>query len=441
MNVVGGRRPESAELLLEVRFSPWIRRSAWVLLVLLVVGLLSALLAPWTQNVAGAGQVAAFTPLDRPQSVQAPVKGRVHAVHVTEGQLVAKDELLLELVDIDPEKLSRLQQKLEATRGELQATHAQVETLRNQIGILESARDFAISGARARVDLAREKLRSAEQKLIALRAAQSYAEQEVGRLRPLVPEFVEELRLLKAQAELEKASAGVTAGAADVELERAAQQAALADRSRIEEDANARVVEARARQQAADAKAHDLQAKLADIEGDLRQQRAQDVRAPRPGRVFRLAVTTDGSIVKEGDLLLQIVPVTARPAVELWVRGVDAPLVEPGRRVRLQFEGWPAVQFVGWPAVAVGTFGGEVALVDPTDSGQGRFRLLVVPDTADRPWPSERWLRQGVRAKGWVLLDEVPIWYELWRQLNGFPPVVALAEPDSGAATTERGGK
>jgi hypothetical protein len=99
-------------------------------------------------------------------------------------------------------------------------------------------------------------------------------------------------------------------------------------------------------------------------------------------------------------------------------------LIEEGRPVRLQFEGWPAVQFAGWPAVAVGTFGGRVALIDPSDDGRGRFRLLVVPDELDAPWPEARFLRQGVRAKGFVLLDQVSLGYELWRRANGFPPTV-----------------
>jgi hypothetical protein len=116
----------------------------------------------------------------------------------------------------------------------------------------------------------------------------------------------------------------------------------------------------------------------------------------------------------------------------------------PGSPVRLQFEGWPAIQFVGWPSVAVGTFGGEVVFIDPTDDGYGRFRIVVSarPDVTTRDgkthiedWPGNRFLRQGVRSKGWVLLQQVPLWLEIWRQLNGFPPVVANAEPgkDKGA--------
>jgi len=113
--------------------------------------------------------------------------------------------------------------------------------------------------------------------------------------------------------------------------------------------------------------------------------------------------------------------------------------VVPGSPVRLQFEGWPAVQIVGWPSVAVGTFGGEVVFVDPTDNGKGKFRVVVAPLPDQKPrdgkmepvtWPSNRWLRQGVRVNGWVMLEQVPLWRELWRQLNGFPPVVVDGEPD-----------
>jgi hypothetical protein len=117
--------------------------------------------------------------------------------------------------------------------------------------------------------------------------------------------------------------------------------------------------------------------------------------------------------------------------VEIWVDGNDMPLISPGRPVRLQFEGWPAVQFVGWPSVAVGTFGGIVRLVDATDDGSGKFRVLVEPDPKDDPWPSGAYLRQGVRANGWVLLNQVPLGFELWRQFNGFPPAVAKAAPES----------
>lgn len=132
----------------------------------------------------------------------------------------------------------------------------------------------------------------------------------------------------------------------------------------------------------------------------------------------------------ERDRLFVIVPRAAQLAVEMKVSGNDMPLISEGNLVRLQFEGWPAVQFVGWPSVAVGTFGGVVNRVYPTDDGMGSFRIVVTPDQGNRDdWPDDRYLRQGVRANGWVLLRQVPLGYEIWRQLNGFPPVVAKDEP------------
>jgi adhesin transport system membrane fusion protein len=82
------------------------------------------------------------------------------------------------------------------------------------------------------------------------------------------------------------------------------------------------------------------------------------------------------------------------------------------------------VQFVGWPELAVGTFAGTVAFVDSADDGNGKFRLMVVPDESEYPWPTPRFLRQGVRVKGWILLNRVTMAYELWRQLNAFPPML-----------------
>ncbi|MGC4006291.1 MAG: hypothetical protein QM811_25495 [Pirellulales bacterium] len=163
-----------------------------------------------------------------------------------------------------------------------------------------------------------------------------------------------------------------------------------------------------------------------------------------------MLVNPGAESVKEGTPLLEFVPHTDDFAVELFLDGNDVPLVQaqeidpldgaalPGDKVRLQFEGWPAVQFVGWPSVAVGTFGGVVKIVDAVPAKGGKFRILVVPDPADQAWPASRYLRQGNQANGWVLLRTVPLGQELWRRLNGFPPVIADAEPGK---TSDSGGK
>ena len=134
-------------------------------------------------------------------------------------------------------------------------------------------------------------------------------------------------------------------------------------------------------------------------------------------------------MVKAGQVLAVIVPETANRAVELYVSGNDAPLLSVGRRVRLQFEGWPAVQFAGWPSVAVGTFGGVIQVIDPGAGADGKVRVIIFPDEGEE-WPDGRYLRQGVRVIGWVLLDSVSLGWELWRQFNGFQPSIQKS-PDS----------
>ena len=164
----------------------------------------------------------------------------------------------------------------------------------------------------------------------------------------------------------------------------------------------------------------------------IARQKTQVVLAPRSGYILRIFAASSSDFVPQGDPLIELVPDTDALACELWVRGDDAPLITPGRKVRLQFEGWPAVQFAGWPSVAVGTFGGVVQVVDRQGTSEGRFRVLVVPDEEGAPWPERHYLRQGARANGWVLLDGVRLGYEIWRQLNAFPPSVQSA-PAEGA--------
>jgi multidrug resistance efflux pump len=165
-------------------------------------------------------------------------------------------------------------------------------------------------------------------------------------------------------------------------------------------------------------------AELSRMDVRLSRQMNQKVTAPINGSIQKLMVGQGGQIVKQGQHLATLVPETESRGVELWVEGRDMPLIQEGREVRLQFEGWPAIQFSGWPSVAIGTFGGEVGFVDEADDGQGKFRILIFP-SPNELWPEPRFLRQGVRVKGWVQLDVVPLGFEIWRLFNGFPPTVS----------------
>lgn len=160
---------------------------------------------------------------------------------------------------------------------------------------------------------------------------------------------------------------------------------------------------------------------LANAQSRLSQQYTQRVLAPKDGRIVRTYAGASATFVKPGELLADFMPDDATLAVELYVRGVDMPLIEPGQNVRLQFEGWPIVQFSGWPSQAVGTFGGVVSVVDSAVSPDGSLRVLIT-EPKDEPWPDRKYLAFGARAQGWVMLSTVPLGYEIWRQLNSFPP-------------------
>lgn len=164
-------------------------------------------------------------------------------------------------------------------------------------------------------------------------------------------------------------------------------------------------------------------AELTRIDTRLSRQSNQFIRAPRGGVISRILVREGTEVVKAGNIIAVLVPKAVLRSVELYLDAIDLPLIQVGQIVRLQFEGWPSIQFSGWPSVAVGTFPGQVANVDPSVDQNGKFRVLVL-ENKDTPWPEEQFLRQGMRARGWVQLGTVRLGYELWRNFNGFPATV-----------------
>lgn len=175
-------------------------------------------------------------------------------------------------------------------------------------------------------------------------------------------------------------------------------------------------------------------ANLTQADSRLARQESQVLKAPMDGTIVRLMVGSSNVVVDQGQVVAVFVPMSNQLAAELFISGNDLPLVYEGRDVRLQFEGWPAVQFSGWPSVSIGTFPGKVAVVDQTATPDGLFRVIVVPEEG-KHWPESRFIRQGTRVNGWVQLNEVRLWYEAWRQFNGFPPSLedapkGLGSPD-----------
>lgn len=414
-----------------------LRRPALMLAITLVVLAVALVLAPWQQSAPGAGQVVAFAPVDREQIIQAPVKGRIVRWYVVEGAKVSTGDPIVEIVDIDPNYMSRLERRRSAIEERLRAFEEQADAYKNQEDAYARARALTLEAAALKVTMAKEKVKAQAQKLEAQSANLETVALNLERMRQLFKEGLVSKRDAEL-AELSHAKALTTVNGARAGLAEAkAQRASLAS-ERLQKGAEgiAKTTSARASGRKAVSELSKAKTELAKIEVELSRQSSRRVTATRDGTVLSLSGNQGGAVVKQGDALAVLVPDTESRAVELWVDGNDAPLISKGRHVRLQFEGWPAVQFVGWPSVAVGTFGGVVAVVDATSRRAGDFRVLVVPDPKDEPWPEHLFLRQGVRVKGWVLMNEVRLGYELWRQLNGFP--VSVNAPTKAAKSESK---
>ncbi len=406
---------------------------ARLLLILIGVAAILLVVTPWQQNIAGTGRVIAYNPEDRPQNVQAPIDGRIVRWHVVEGTVVRKGDPLVDLTDNDPSVMQRLAEERDSLVRGVTETERRLRAIEDRVAGLKSTQSTGVSAADLRVRMARERVASSDQALAAARAAKVTADLNLERQKALATKGLTSTRVVEL-AELEAAQRVAEVDRAIAALNAARHEQGSLDQERLRTDADGdtRVDEAWASHASAASDLAKARADLTRLDGRVARQATQKVGAPVDGTVWRVVARQNGEFLKAGATLVVIVPRSSRTVVELFLNGNDVPMVSAGRPVRLQFEGWPALQFSGWPSVAVGTFGGRVLLVDATDDGTGKFRVLVEPDGAAEPWPSAQYLRQGVRANGWVLLDIVSLGYELWRQFNGFPPVVALEDPGAG---------
>ncbi len=404
---------------------------AWLFILVPV----AMLFLPWQQNVTGAGRVVAYAPVERQQTIDATVSGRVLKWHVKEGDRVNQGDVLVEIGDFDPQLLERLQQQQNTAVAKVAAKEEELLAYRTQRDNLAAVRDIQVATAQYKADVALQKVRSASEALAAARVTFDTAKVQRERLQRLLGEGLVSRRDYEvAERDMTVASRNVNSAQASLQAATADRWAAQADIERIRADAQAKINAVQAYSNKTLSELEESRASLIKAEVALSRQRTQAVKAPRDGSILRLLANPQAQVVKQGEPLAILIPTTDQYAVELWVDGNDAPLILPGDHVRLQFEGWPAVQFVGWPEVAVGTFGGTVVFIDSTDDGKGKFRTMVIPDKADQAWPSSRFLRQGVNARGWVLLRQVPMGYEIWRQLNGFPPMLTPESPLSDIA-------
>lgn len=401
----------------------FVQRIGKYLLWLFFIIPLLVLFFPWLQNIQGKGMVTAYHPSERRQTVDAPISGVISKWFVQEGTKVKAGDVLLEMTDVDPKFQDRLGYQLTATQDKLAAKKEELKSYQTQLQSFLTVRDAKTSAASYKRDMARQKVLSANETILAAEATLAATQYQVTRMERLLTEGLVSKRDQEvAERDHELATRSLNSAKAQLDAARAEERSASADITQIRADVQTSIDYASAQINKLLGEIADSQNSVLNSEVNLARQQAQKIIAPRAGTVFRLPINSQSQIISRAQPLLVIVPENTQRAVELYVDGRDAPLVVKDSVVRLEFEGWPAALVSGWPNVAIGTFAGKVSFVDATDDGTGIFRVMVVPDEREQKWPEDRFLRQGTSVRGWVLLEQVTVGYEIWRLLNGFPP-------------------
>jgi len=416
-------------------------RSSWLahviarLTCLFLVGLgLAAIFLPWQQTSRCEGEVVARLPQLRRQVVTSNAKGVVSWMKedLMEGSLITEGEIIMELDAISKDQLLQTQQqqkslleKLEFATYILTNTEGQVLTEKDNLARSIEAYQADVKASQAKwrqavADVQGQK-RVYEQAKNDLKVAETLKGDAVPVIeyqRALNREGSEEQRLVKTHEAEDEAH-----------QEKVSKEQTLESKKK---EVETKIIELGTKVAKSKSDITIITKDLQDVLAKLGELDRLKIRSPSSGRIQAILGQVGTNNVKEGDKLFEVIPDTTDLAVELNVRGLDLPLIHVGDEVRLQFDGWPAIQFVGWPSVAIGTFGGRVIAVNPSDDTKGNFKIIVGPDLDDPEqvkWPDSRYLRQGVKARGWVILSTVPLGFEIWRQLNGFPPTIDQSMP------------
>jgi membrane fusion protein, adhesin transport system len=395
-----------------------------------LIALVLCMFIPWQQNIQGSGKVTPFMPADRPQVIPSVIAGKIDKWVAREGQFVRKGDTILVLTEIkekflDPQLLARTDSQIISKQESILSKREKIVALQKQVDALKAGLRFKLSQTKNKVQQMRFKVQGEKAELEAAKVNQRLAEDQFKRLEGLYKQGLASLTELQnrtnktqeAQAKLISAENKYNTAQNELinaEIELNSVEAEYLDKiSKAESTLNETASEIFESQ----ADVSKMQIEYSNIE-----QRSQYyiVRAPQDGFIIRASKAGIGEQIKEGDQVATIMPAHAHLAVELYVKALDLPLLYEGCKVRVQFDGWPALVFSGWSNVSVGTFGGVVRVIDRVNSPNGKFRILITADPEDEPWPEL--VRAGSGAYGWAMLNNVALGYELWRQFNGFPP-------------------
>ncbi|GGZ12583.1 biotin attachment protein [Echinicola pacifica] len=418
-----------------INYFKFSRKTVTLLFILLGTGLF----LPWTQNIRSEGYVTTRSPEHRPQSIQSVISGRLEQWYVQEGDLVSKGDTLVFISDakseyFDPLLVQRTQEQVDAKRQSIQSYEDKVSAIRSQSQAISQGLQLKLRQLQNKIIQANNKVQMDSIDLVAAKTQWEIAENQRERTQQLYDKGLKSLTdLQEKKLKVQETQAKYTVQENKLTNQKNELLNLDIELSSTEQAYQDKLSKARSELQSALSSKLSTQAEVSKLENQVsnytQRQSLYYITAPQSGFVSKTIKQGLGEMIKEGTDILTIVPDEHELAVEIYIKPQDLPLVQYGNRVRIRFDGWPAIVISGWPEASTGVFTGQVVTIDRSISANGYYRLLVSPDPNDRSWPDK--LSIGTGSQSFLLLNTVPIWYEVWRQLNGFPADYYTEEKES----------
>ena len=400
----------------------------WFFICVLVFAIF--LFLPWTQNIRAKGTVTTLYQDQRPQQVNTIIGGRVMKWHIKEGDYVKAGDTLIQLTEVkvdylDPNLLQRTQEQLAGKQQSVEFYKSKVGVADQQIGAINSGLQLKLNQLLNKLNQLQLKVQADSAEAAAANNDFTIGNKQFTRQKAMFDSGLVSLTQLEIRNQ-QFQNAQAKKISAENKLANSKQDLTITriEMSALQQENVEKVTKAQGEQFQSLTQIASGQADIAKLENQYASYTIRNgmyfILASQSGQIIKAQKAGIGEFVKEGDMIAEIVPDKIQYAVEMYVQPLDLPLLAIKQKVRFLFDGFPAIVFSGWPKASSGTFGGEIVAIESNLSVNGKFRVLVKEDAADKPWPKE--LKIGTGAQGITLLKDVAVWYELWRNINGFPP-------------------
>lgn len=399
-------------------------------LLAIVIIVCIVLFLPWTQNITGQGLVTTLKPNQRPQTIQSQIPGRIEEWFVNEGDFVKQGDTILRISEIkseyfDDRLVERTNDQIVAKSSSVDAYEGKVDALNRQVTALLNEQKLKYQQTQNKLLQAHLKVKSDSIDLEAAKTNIDIAERQFNRTQTLQDEGLKAVKDVEdKRLKLQETQAKLISQENKYLISKNEVINAQIELSRINAEYADKISKSQSDMYTAQSSGFDAQAQVTKLENEytnyVERNRLLYVTAPQSGYINKALTGGIGVTFKEGDALVGIMPQQYDLAVETYVRPIDLPLLHIGEKVRVQFDGWPAIVFSGWPNASYGTYGAKIVAIENFISANGKYRILLAPDETDYKWPEA--IRVGSGAYTIALLEDVPIWFELWRQINSFPP-------------------